>query len=154
MTIEIQILDPNSPAATGLIRDLDNYLLDLYPIESNHLDSMEELSKPHVHLLGVFENGQPLGCGAIKLLPEGYGEIKRVYVNADARGKGIGRRILAALEQIAVKAGYTLLRLETGVHQPEALQLFKANGFIRTDRFGGYPNDPFSVFMEKRLSKQ
>lgn len=153
MAIEIQILNPNSSAVTGLIRDLDNYLLHLYPLASNHLDSMAELSKLHVHFLGAFENDQPLGCGAVKLLPSGYGEIKRVYVSAGARGRGLGRKILTALEGIARNAGYTLLRLETGVYQPEALQLFEASGFIRIDRFGGYPNDPLSVFMEKRLNE-
>lgn len=134
-----------------MIQDLDDYLLDLYPAESNHLDSIEELSRPHVHFVGAFEDGQPLGCGAVKLLPDGYGEIKRVYVNTGARGKGIGRRILGLLESITLEAGFTLLRLETGVRQPEALRLFEISGFTRIKRFGGYPDDPLSVFMEKRL---
>ena len=149
--ITIRELDPTSAVAAQLIRRLDDYLLHLYPAESNHLDSAQELSKSHVHLLAAFENERPLGCGAVKLLPHGYGEIKRMYVSDGVRGKGIGQQLLIALERIAVAAGYTLLRLETGVHQPEALRFFKRNGFRQVARFGNYPNDPLSVFMEKRL---
>ena len=151
MTVEIRLLDPHSNDATGLVRELDEYLLDLYPVESNHLDSIEELSKPHVHLLGAFENGQPLGCGAVKLLDKGYGEIKRIYVRSSARGKGIGRKILVALEDTAADAGYTMLRLETGVYQSEAMRLFETSGYIKIGRFGDYPSDPLSVFMEKKI---
>ena len=151
MFIDIRELDPSSTEANALIDDLDEYLLDLYPADSNHLDSIEELSKPHVHFLGAFENEHPLGCGAIKLLEVGYGEIKRVYVKSSARGKGVGRRILLALENIAAGAGYSVLRLETGIYQPEAVRLFEANGYIKIDHFGNYPNDPLSIFMEKKI---
>ena len=150
--LAIRALDPDTKIAEDLIRDLDRYLLDLYPVESNHLDSIEELSQPYVHLLGAFENDRALGCGAVKLLPDGYAEIKRIFVSTEARGKGVGRALLCALEKIAVDSGYSLLRLETGVHQPEALRLFETNGFVRTNRFGKYPDDPLSVFMEKRLT--
>lgn len=151
MSIEIRELDPSSIEATALVSDLDKYLLDLYPADSNHLDSIEELSKPHVHFLGAFENKHPLGCGAVKLLDAGYGEIKRVYVKSGARGKGVGRKILLALENIAADAGYSVLRLETGIYQPEAVTLFEANGYVKIDHFGDYPDDPMSIFMEKKI---
>ena len=152
MFIEIRELDPSSTEAAALVNDLDEYLLDLYPAESNHLDSVEELSKPHVHFLGAFENELPLGCGAVKLLDAGYGEIKRVYVKSSARGKGVGRKILLALEKIAAGAGYSVLRLETGIYQPEAAKLFEDNGYTKIDHFGDYPNDdPMSIFMEKKI---
>ena len=151
MSIEIHALEPSSIEARALVKDLDNYLLELYPTDSNHLDSIEELSKPHVYFLGAFENGQPLGCGAVKLLDEGYGEIKRVYVKSSAREKGVGRKLLLALENIAAGAGYSVLRLETGIYQPEAMKLFEASGYIKIDSFGDYPNDPLSIFMEKKI---
>ncbi len=152
MDVFIRSLDPNSAQAAELFRRLDNYLLQLYPPESNHLDPAHEIAKPHVHLLGAFDDNRALGCGALKLLPNGYAEIKRIYVSAEARGKGIGQKLLQALEEIALGAGYSLLRLETGVRQPEALRLFSSSGFSQISRFGSYPDDPLSVFMEKKLT--
>ena len=152
MSIEIRELDPSSAEGTALVNDLDEYLLELYPEESNYLDSVEELSKPHVHFLGAFEDEHTLGCGAVKLLDAGYGEIKRVYVKSCARGKGVGRRILLALENIAADAGYSVLRLETGIYQPEAVRLFEASGYTTIDHFGDYPSDdPLSIFLEKKI---
>ncbi len=63
----------------------------------------------------------------------------------------MGARILAELEKAALGAGYSLLRLETGVHQTEALMMFEKQGYTRVPRFGDYPDDPLSVFMEKSI---
>jgi putative acetyltransferase len=151
MTITIDSLDPASDQAETLIEELNTYLLDLYPPESNHIDSVEELSRTHVHFLGAFEDGRPVGCGAIKLF-RSYAEIKRIYINPDHRGKGTGRLILSALENIAHHAEIDTVRLESGVRQPEALLLFENNGYRRTSRYGDYFDDPLSVFMEKVLA--
>ena len=152
MTIEIRPLDPAAAEVMSLVAELDQYLLALYPAESNHLDPVEELSKPHVCFLGALLDGEPVGCGAVKLLDSGYAEIKRIYVRDVARGQGLARKLLTALEQHAVDAGYTLIKLETGIHQTEALRLFENNGYAKTARFGQYPEDPLSVFMEKPLA--
>lgn len=155
MTVLIRKLSPKDAGAAELIDRLDRYLQALYPAESNHLDSVEELSKPHVHFLGAFDEQQPLGCGAVKLMEQGgYGEVKRIYVDVEARGRGVGRRLLDSLEAIALQAGYTVLKLETGIHQTEALKLFERQGFVPTGRFGAYPEDPLSVFLEKRIGVQ
>ena len=84
------------------------------------------------------------------LVHRGYGEIKRVYVAQAARGQGIARRILEALIAQARVEGLAVLRLETGIHQPEALALFAALGFKRIGPFGDYPDDPLSIFMEMK----
>lgn len=151
MAIRIERADPTTPAVTALIERLDHHLQSLYPAESNHLDSIEELSRPHVHFFGAYEAALPLGCGAVKLMPEGYGEVKRIYVAPEARGRGLGGQLLSALEAAALDAGCTLLRLETGVHQSEALAMFEKHGYHRIDRYGDYPDDPLSVFMEKSI---
>jgi len=150
MTIAIEPLDPGSDHARAMIEALNAYLLGRYPPESNHLDSIDELSRKHVHFLGAFEDGRPVGCGAIKLL-EDYAEIKRIFIDPDHRGQGTGRRILSELERIARGATVDIIRLETGVRQPEALKLFENHGYRRTGRYGDYPDDPLSVFMEKAL---
>ena len=92
-----------------------------------------------------------VGCGGI-LLASGYAEIKRIFVSPQSRGLGIGRRLLTTLETEARSLGFDLLRLETGIYQPEALALFEVMGFTTCPSFGDYPpDDPNSIFMEKRV---
>ena len=96
---------------------------------------------------------EALGCGALWLHGGEYGEVKRVYVRPEARGLRLGRLILDRLEKEARDNALPLMRLETGIHQPEALGLFETHGFRRCAVFGDYPaGDPNSVFMEKRLA--
>ncbi len=92
--------------------------------------------------------GESLGCGAIVVKP-GYGEIKRMYVRPQARGQGLARRLIDALEQKAMARGCRRFMLETGPAQPEALILYERLGYRRCGAFGDYPEDPFSVFMQK-----
>jgi putative acetyltransferase len=95
-------------------------------------------------------NTELCGCGGIVLEDPDYAEVKRLYVSPRCRGHGIAQAILQRLEQSALSLGIDTLRLETGIHQPEALALFTAFGFNRSERFGNYPaDDPNSVFMEK-----
>jgi putative acetyltransferase len=89
-----------------------------------------------------------VGCAAL-VRKDGYGEIKRMFVDAAARGHGIGRGLLEAVEDAARRMRLPLLRLETGIRQPEAIRLYRAAGFRDIPAFGGYGPDPLSVFMEK-----
>ena len=123
----------------------------LYPAESNHLLDIETLAGEDTRFFVVRLNGEALGCGALWLHRQ-YGEVKRVYVRPAARGRKIGHLIVRRLEQEARMLSLPLLRLETGIHQPEALGLFTAAGFTRCGAFGDYPaDDANSVFMEKRI---
>jgi putative acetyltransferase len=92
-----------------------------------------------------------MGCVALRVDAGGYGEVKRLYVSPRARGLGLGRRLLTALDAEARREGLGRLRLETGIHQPEALGLFRAVGFTEIGPFGEYGPDPLSVFLEKLL---
>jgi putative acetyltransferase len=91
-----------------------------------------------------------VGCGAL-VLNDGWGELKRMFVRPSVRGRGIAQRILALLEAAARERGFAVMRLETGVSQPEALRLYERAGYVRRGPFGDYGPDPLSVFMEKRL---
>jgi putative acetyltransferase len=123
----------------------------LYPAQSNHLLDIETLAGEDTRFFVVRLNGEALGCGALWLHRQ-YGEVKRVYVRPQARGRKIGHLIMRTLEQEARALDLRLLRLETGVHQPEALGLFAAAGFAQCGAFGDYPaDDANSVFMEKRI---
>jgi len=151
-TVSIGTVDPRTPAIVTLIQELDEYLGPLYPAESNHLVDIDALAKPNVRFLAAKVDGLYKACGAIMIQGKDYAEVKRVYCSPTARGLGLGRRILVALEAEARKEGLKLMRLETGNLQPEALGLFEAEGFVRRGAFGDYPaDDPHSVFMEKRL---
>jgi len=147
----IQIDDPASPAARGLIERLDSLMTDLYPSESNHLLSVEALRQPNVTFLTVGVDGDVAGCGAFVNQGGEYAEIKRMFVLPEFRGLKLGRRILEELENRARAAGLALARLETGIHQPEALLLYERAGYQRCGPFGDYSEDPLSIFMEKKL---
>ncbi|WP_249383920.1 GNAT family N-acetyltransferase [Chitinivorax sp. B] len=149
--ITIQPVDPAEPGPMALIQALDDYLIALYPPESNHLLSVEALRQANVTFLGVIIDGQVAGCGAF-VNHSDYVEIKRMYVQPAYRGLKLGRRLLEALETRAQAFGVSLVRLESGIHQPEALQLYERMGYAYRTPFGDYQLDPLSVFMEKELA--
>ena len=145
-------LEPiDQPDIITLIDALDAYQGSLYPPESNYHLSVAELKASNV-LFSVArdDDGTTLGCGAIVLL-DGYGELKRMYVNPVHRGRGTAKAIITFLEQQAAHRGCAIFRLETGIHQAEALGLYERAGYARREPYGDYPNDPLSVFMEKKI---
>ena len=154
MTVEavtIQQERPDQAEVVRLIEALDVYATALYPPESNHLLDVAALCEPSVTFLVARDGAEAVGCGAILRDPRGWGELKRMYVCPDRRGRRIGAALLAKLEAIAREAGLTLLRLETGIHNTEALGLYRRAGFIECGPFGDYAPDALSVFMEKRV---
>ena len=147
------IIKPVSPTRTDvmhLIEQLDAYQSLLYPPESNHLESIDEMSKSNAFFIAAYSGSEICGIGSVKLIDD-YGEIKRIYVPSNQRGKGIARAIMEELESYLVKQAVTYARLETGIHQEEAIQLYATLGYERIDPFGNYKEDPLSVFMEKKL---
>jgi putative acetyltransferase len=148
--VTIQIADPADQRIFILIEELDRYLTGLYPPESNHILSVEELKQPNVLFLTAALEGQIVGCGAVVNQGD-FAEIKRMFVLPRVRGLRIGRRILDELEAIARSWGMAVARLETGVWQPEALGLYEKAGYRRRPPFGDYGEHPLCVFMEKKL---
>jgi putative acetyltransferase len=149
--MHIELETPDQPDVKAMLARLDAYCAALYPAESNHLLEVSALLRPEVRFL-VARDGQrrALGCGAV-VQHAGYGEVKRMFVDETARGQGIGRALLEQLALHAVAAGLHVLRLETGIHQPEAIALYERFGFTPRTPFGDYGLDPLSIFMEKRL---
>jgi putative acetyltransferase len=142
---------PDQPEVIALIEALDAYANALYPPESNHLLDIASLSAPAVTFLVVRDGIEAVGCGAVLRDPRGWGEVKRMYVRPDQRGRGTGRRMLAEIESVARANSLPLLRLETGIRNTEALALYRRSGFVECGPFGDYAPDPLSVFMEKRV---
>ena len=147
----IRIENPRDDGVTELIAALDSYLCSLYPPQSNHFLDLEQLSRPEIRFFVARRGGAPLACGALRIDAQGYGEVKRMYVAPPARGQGLGRAILARIEEQAAREGLRLMRLETGVRQDEAIALYRSCGYVDCDPFGDYRPDPLSRFMEKRL---
>jgi ribosomal protein S18 acetylase RimI-like enzyme/orotate phosphoribosyltransferase len=150
--VAIALESVRQPEVVRFIEALDAYHIALYPAESNHLLDLDALAGPDIRFFVARVAGQALGCGALRVVAPEYGEVKRMFVSPEARGRKLGRRLLEAIEERARREGLRYLRLETGVHQPEALALYRSAGFQERPPFGEYRPDPLSVFLEKRLA--
>ena len=150
----IERLDPDDPEVRRIIAAADDYYRGLYPAESNHLEPVEALKRPGMLFVGCRVDGRLAARGAAKIMTDDgtYGEIKRVFVLDEYRGLGLSRRIMDYLEARLREQGIELLRLETGIHQPEAIGLYRKLGYRERGPFGAYRVDPLSVFMEKRAA--
>jgi len=142
---------PRQDDVIALIRQSDALMQSLYPAASNHLVDVESLAVFNVHFLVARERGRALGCGAFVLGEAGQAEMKRVFVAPAARGKGVARALMEVLEREAAKRGVTLIQLETGIKQAEAIALYRKFGYAERGPFGSYQPDPLSLFMEKQL---
>ena len=101
------------------------------------------------------DEGIAVGCGALRHLGDGIAEVKRMYVAPSGRGHGIGKAVLAGLEDAARDRGWTTLRLETGPGQPEAVRLYLSAGSRPIPAFGGYvgaPDAQDSLFFQFDLT--
>ena len=145
--------NPGQQDIRGLLSASNAYMAALYPAESNHMTGIDALTAPNVRFLVARLDGVCVGCGALILADDGSAEIKRMWVEPEARGLKLGCRLLHAIEAEAGKYGIVMLRLETGILQPEAISLYRSEGFSEIEAFGSYMPDPLSVFMEKRLAE-
>jgi putative acetyltransferase len=149
MTLTVRPGAPTSPEGRALLGASHALLTSLYPPEDNFFLSVEDLAAPHIDFW-IAEGDRPLGCVALARM-DGYGEVKSLFVDPAARGRGVGAALMAALEARAREAGLPLLRLETGDTLTEAHRLYARTGFAPCGPFGDYREGPHSVFMEKRL---
>ena len=109
----------------------------------------EEMSPPGGTFLVIYEDGRPVAGGGIKRLPDGVGEIKRMYVVPEARSRGHARRLLVALEDAARELGYDRVRLDTGPRQPHARSLYERSGYRE---IAPYNDNPYASYWgEKSL---
>ncbi len=103
------------------------------------------------YVVVAYENEQAVGCGAIKEYAEGVAEIKRMFVRAEWRGRGIAKSILSELEMWAGELNFSECILETGVKQPEAIALYQKSGYETILNYGQYSGVENSVCMKKSL---
>lgn len=145
-----------SPLGADLALLFARHTADMHadtPPESIHMMDAAGLDIPQVHFFVAREGGIPVAMGAFKILGGGHGEIKSMHVLAEARGRGLSKRMLAHVEDRARAEGLDRLSLETGV-QPTfvaARILYEKAGYGRCPPFEGYWDDPNSLFMTKSL---
>jgi putative acetyltransferase len=146
--------DPRASDNAALIAALDAAMFALYPPESCHVLSPEQLVGKDAVFLSARVSGVAVGC--VALVPDGpdTGEVKRVWTTPAARGTGVARALLGELIARAQAQGLRALRLETGPRQPQALALVRRFGFAERGRFGSYTDDPNLIFMEKVLAAE
>ena len=142
---------PDSPDAKALISELEAHLEPLYPQESRHGYAVEKLIAENVAFFVIRDDGVAAGCGGIKLVGTEYGELKRMYVRPQFRGRRLGELLIDHLAEYARSHSIETLRLETGIHQHAAIALYERVGFTRIPPFGPYTDDPVSRCYEKRF---
>jgi len=137
------------------VRELDVELRARYEHRQDAFPSPPSLTADFEPPAGAFvvvtQDGVPAACGGLRRLDRRTAEVKRMYVRPDARGSGLGRQVLRALESAAREAGYRAIRLETGIRQPEALGLYEAEGYSRIECYREFECNALSVCFEKVL---
>ena len=153
--MQIEIDDLSRPEIHALLNEHLQSMHALSPPESVHALDLEHLRAPGLTFWSAWEDGQLLGCGALKELDPAHGEVKSMRTPSARRRSGAGRAILAHIIEVAKARGYQSLSLETGAVEAfkPAQTLYESVGFVRCGPFGDYPEDPFSVFMTLRLSQ-
>jgi putative acetyltransferase len=146
-------VDVGAPEAVSLISALDAELGRRYPgVEVRGIEPAEFRSSGGVFLIGRLA-GVAVACGALRPVSENGGELKRMFVRADQRGRGFGGMMLAALERIATARGYRAIRLETGAAQPEAIGLYERAGYRAIPCPGERIADERARCFEKSLAR-
>jgi putative acetyltransferase len=153
--VEIRRESFDSEAATVLADALEAELLTTYDGDPGSgglpAASIFEPENGGAFVVGRI-GGEAVACGGVARYDEVTGEIRRMYVVPAARGRGLSRRVLEALEDEARALGYSLVRLETGKLQAAAVGLYVSAGFGPIPRYGPFADDPKSVCFEKRLA--
>lgn len=106
---------------------------------------------PDAQYYVALHGSEAAGCGALQQVTSELAEIKRMYVPASYRGRGIGRALLQHLEERARASGFAEVRLQTGTHQPEAISLYERTGYQSTEPWGRYAEDPNAISLSKTL---
>jgi ribosomal protein S18 acetylase RimI-like enzyme len=153
MNVVITAERPDTPDAIALINELQEHLESFYPPESRHGFSVQKLIDQQVAFFVLRADGEPAGCGGVMLVGKEFGELKRMYVRPRFRGAGFGKLLVERLAAHAREHGISRLRLETGIHQQEAIRLYERLGFQRIPPFPPYFEDPLSRCYERVETK-
>jgi ribosomal protein S18 acetylase RimI-like enzyme len=137
---------------------LEHYGVDQAPADPSHVRAgLDSYRAPSGCLLIAYSVGRPVGVGALRRLPDGAAEIKRMYVIPEARSLGIGSRVLDRLLESAAETGAKTVRLDTAGFMSAAHGLYRSRGFIERPAYEGteIPAHLFEywLFFERSLSR-
>lgn len=154
--ITVERVRTETDEVRDLIGELDRTLAREYLPGQRHGLSLSAIFQPHVRFFIARLHGVAVGCGGVALF-ETFGEVKRMYVRDNARGRGVARVLLSRIELETKESGRGVLRLETGDRQLAAMRLYERAGFRQCDAFGQYASMApqaiaTSVFFEKQLT--
>lgn len=151
--MDIRIDDLSGPAIHALLQAHLDTMAVHSPPESRHALNLEGLRAPEITFWCVWEGAALIGCGALKQLDATHGEIKSMHTAIAHRGKGVATRMVEHILAVARERGYTRLSLETGSMDgfAPARALYQRYGFDFCGPFGGYREDPNSVFMTRDM---
>jgi putative acetyltransferase len=142
--------DSDNEHFRNLVRELDADLKIRDGADHSFYSQYNKIDKIK-YVVVAFENKKPVGCGAIKEYSPDTVEVKRMYVPVPRRGQGIASTVLKELESWAYELRYRRCLLETGKRQPEAIALYRKNGYATIPNFGQYENIENSLCFEKIL---
>lgn len=150
--ITITRTNSENPDFTHLVKFLD---ADLAERDGEDHAFYAQFNKTNMlkYTVVVYEDATPVGCGAIREYTPDAMEVKRMYTTPEGRGKGIATQVLKELESWAAEMGYQKCVLETGKRQPEAISLYKKNGYQVVPNYGQYAGMENSVCFEKKLGE-
>jgi putative acetyltransferase len=153
LAMHIQIDDLNGPQMAALLEHHMQNMHQLSPAECVFALDLSRLRQPDVTMWSAWEGDALLGCGALKQLDAGHGEIKSMRTDPAHLRKGVARAILETIMAEAARRGYQRLSLETGTHPAfgAAHKLYASVGFAFCGPFADYVVDPHSVFMSRAL---
>ena len=151
--MDLRVDDLRGPEVRRLLEDHLRGMAQHSPPESIHALDLERLRQPDVTFWTAWEGGELLGCGALKELEPGHGELKSMRTAEAHLRRGVAKAILEHILEEAKRRGYRRVSLETGsapAFEP-AQRMYARFGFVRCGPFPPYVEDPFSVFMTREL---
>jgi len=151
--MEIRLDDLNGHEVSQLLLEHLQSMRQISPPESVHTLDVDGLRQPEVTFWTVWEDGELLGCGALKELDQQHGEIKSMRTSSQHLRKGVAKNLLNHILQEASNRGYRRLSLETGSMKEfdAAHRLYASCGFSFCRPFADYVEDPNSVFMTREV---
>jgi GNAT superfamily N-acetyltransferase len=153
VTVEVRHEPPDGAAARTLYAEYMALVRERLPgfEPSEDIFATEEAFRgPGSAWIVLYEDGAPVACGGLRTLAPGVGEIKRMFVRAGARGRGLGRRLLAELEGLARAAGHRRVRVLTTEVLIEARELYRVSGYAPVSQH--VRDDRRDSWLEKELS--
>lgn len=151
--LSIEPASPSDPDAEALMAMLDAEIVALYDgtTGTGALSAEERDAFDGVFLIAR-RNGAAVACGAVRLLDDAAGELKRIYVKAEERGSGAAQALVAELERAAEERGASRVVLETGDRMDRAIRFYEGLGYVRVSPYAEHAAKPWTVCFEKRLS--